>query len=726
MPVITTTDLQNAKTDANDLGSLVNGFTTVSTRTGGNKQSYSELMGLVTHGTISTYDPTETITTINQWRSYTNTSVSPNVTTVYRPIPSALPIAPTSPLSTAPDTNKWVVAAGDKFGDKKTYVVESYAELRALPSASIPDGAIIIINADGIGGMGTIKTNVASPNPISDNGGTLIVFTDDSNRYFQRLGHGIDPANVRWFGATGLGSGYDDTTACQNAINYADSFNISLVLFPQGVYDVTGLTFPDDINPIGSDSAFGLTFNFTSTNRWGSVIQNTTTSSPTLRWTKSAGHSHTIPAHLKITGNSLQTSVVKFDYGVFNNSGMQNCGVYSFESGTAGPGATYCIEFANGGFDFFMSHCYTGKGATANFKVGGDSMTLHLTSHSCDVAGDCLVETDFACDINMQNCYFENTNSAFNLVNHNGTLTSRRPSLNIFGIRNTTVPFNSIWNNVNTASEFVVPQIECTGWKGQYPTYIFQDSAGTNDTNYPGIRSGWSFYTGAGKTNFMDKKGTVPGNQSSINVGGSNALYNTFTINSFNIPVVIEEIQGGTEGRIITIVEIGGPGGSGSASFATTPNAISVSSLTRSGSTATATTAAAHYYVTGDTITIAGANETDYNGSFTITVTGTTTFTYTVPNSPASPATGTITSVHTNANIVGNDSLPIYGGLRSAYVFQYVSGKWEYLTNNDIKGHSGKRLSAYATDAAAGAAGLVSGQLYYYNDGSRYIICRKI
>jgi hypothetical protein len=41
---------------------------------------------------------------------------------------------------------------------------------------------------------------------------------------------------------------------------------------------------------------------------------------------------------------------------------------------------------------------------------------------------------------------------------------------------------------------------------------------------------------------------------------------------------------------------------------------------------------------------ISGATQADYNGDFAITVTGSNTFTYQVANSPASPATGTITS----------------------------------------------------------------------------------
>lgn len=71
---------------------------------------------------------------------------------------------------------------------------------------------------------------------------------------------------------------------------------------------------------------------------------------------------------------------------------------------------------------------------------------------------------------------------------------------------------------------------------------------------------------------------------------------------------------------------------------------ISVSSITRSSTTATVTTAVSHGLATGQKATIAGATQTDYNGSYIITVTGATTFTYTVANSPATPATGTITS----------------------------------------------------------------------------------
>ena len=73
-------------------------------------------------------------------------------------------------------------------------------------------------------------------------------------------------------------------------------------------------------------------------------------------------------------------------------------------------------------------------------------------------------------------------------------------------------------------------------------------------------------------------------------------------------------------------------------------SAQAVTSITRSGVTATVTTTGSHGYSTGDIAIIAGANETDYNIEAEITVTGATTFTYIVAGSPATPATGTITS----------------------------------------------------------------------------------
>jgi hypothetical protein len=73
----------------------------------------------------------------------------------------------------------------------------------------------------------------------------------------------------------------------------------------------------------------------------------------------------------------------------------------------------------------------------------------------------------------------------------------------------------------------------------------------------------------------------------------------------------------------------------------------SVTSITRSGSTATVTHTA-HGYSTGMGVVIDGAAETEYNTSgsspTTITVIGPDTYTYTVSGTPATPATGTITS----------------------------------------------------------------------------------
>lgn len=89
-----------------------------------------------------------------------------------------------------------------------------------------------------------------------------------------------------------------------------------------------------------------------------------------------------------------------------------------------------------------------------------------------------------------------------------------------------------------------------------------------------------------------------------------------------------------------------------------------VTSITRSGATATAT-AAAHGYATGQFVNIQGAAQTEYNGKFTITVVDANTFTYPVTGTPATPATGTITSNRV-LNLAQNDNHTVNPSLLAA------------------------------------------------------------
>jgi hypothetical protein len=65
--------------------------------------------------------------------------------------------------------------------------------------------------------------------------------------------------------------------------------------------------------------------------------------------------------------------------------------------------------------------------------------------------------------------------------------------------------------------------------------------------------------------------------------------------------------------------------------------------ITRSSNTATAN-CTGHGFRTGMRLNVSGADQADYNGNFYVTVTDANNFTYTVANSPATPATGTITA----------------------------------------------------------------------------------
>lgn len=85
------------------------------------------------------------------------------------------------------------------------------------------------------------------------------------------------------------------------------------------------------------------------------------------------------------------------------------------------------------------------------------------------------------------------------------------------------------------------------------------------------------------------------------------------------------------------------------------PYQESVTSINRSGSTATVAHTG-HGMATGDFAYIAGADQTEYNGAFEITVTGVDAYTYTVPGTPTTPATGTITSTGGYFNTLTNAS----------------------------------------------------------------------
>lgn len=77
-------------------------------------------------------------------------------------------------------------------------------------------------------------------------------------------------------------------------------------------------------------------------------------------------------------------------------------------------------------------------------------------------------------------------------------------------------------------------------------------------------------------------------------------------------------------------------------------NSGSVTSITRSGTTATATRTT-HGFLLDDVILNAGANETEYNGLFRVTAVTTNTYTFEVTGTPATPATGTLTSKKASA-----------------------------------------------------------------------------
>ena len=104
--------------------------------------------------------------------------------------------------------------------------------------------------------------------------------------------------------------------------------------------------------------------------------------------------------------------------------------------------------------------------------------------------------------------------------------------------------------------------------------------------------------------------------------------------------------------------------------------------ITRSGSTATAT-CTGHGLLTNDYAVIKGANQFEYNGVFQVTVTDANTFTFTVSGTPATPATGTITT--TGAPLYGTtDSNGLISASRSFTTSQPITGKVRKATTGTL------------------------------------------
>lgn len=178
-------------------------------------------------------------------------------------------------------------------------------------------------------------------------------------------------------------------------------------------------------------------------------------------------------------------------------------------------------------------------------------------------------------------------------------------------------------------------------------------------------------------------------------VGGTAPSYRTdgatvtIVVNPVTTLVTVKDINSGSNiqsARVLVLAASGGP----------MPFQKSTT-ITRSGSTATAS-CTAHGLVTNDYVVISGANQQEYNGVFQVTVTNDDTFTYTVSGTPASPATGTITST----------GAPLYG---TTDANGQVSSSRSFASNQPITGRVRKSTTGtlYKTGVLSGTISNTAG-----------------
>lgn len=109
MTIPTVQEVEDFKVDLDDAAAIVNGSTTVTTRTGGDKESLDQLLSKIVVGDVTVYSAAATYTLISDWVEESGV--------VYRPLPSELPIGPETF-----DGNKWSVVQGYANSSSETFV----------------------------------------------------------------------------------------------------------------------------------------------------------------------------------------------------------------------------------------------------------------------------------------------------------------------------------------------------------------------------------------------------------------------------------------------------------------------------------------------------------------------------------------------------------------------------------------------------------------------------
>jgi len=138
----------------------------------------------------------------------------------------------------------------------KITLVADYTAFRALNSSLQKAGDVVKVTNDGIGGDFIIKKTT-----VTDNGGTLIVFTDDSGKHGERLDATKEYYNLTWFG-----SGTADDYAIIVAADLAAGLDGGKsVYFPETTLNVFILQNPLFIKPTTSWFSKGT----------GSTLKNT-------------------------------------------------------------------------------------------------------------------------------------------------------------------------------------------------------------------------------------------------------------------------------------------------------------------------------------------------------------------------------------------------------------------------------------------------------------------
>jgi|GEM_PF-5888654 len=311
---------------------------------------------------------------------------------------------------------------------------EDYDEIRGLKSSIFMEGEVLTVTNDGIGGDFNFRSGT-----VTDNGGTLIVFTDDGNRYVERV-HG-QWKSLLWYGFSEGNTAAENATIVTNTMrNFGiDRGYFTIPKLTTGIYPID-LFNPNNNDIAGEDITLSFSYNAGKTVTMGQIT-DCNVSGVTFDSTESDLENQRCQVkESEIKGckfTNWLNPTNSNSWGVYIDDGSRvrliNCG---FQNNTQSD-----IAIVDNGKNVYIENCYAINDATdplhVNLEPNTSSENNVAEIHLCDLGKLYLLENGSGNTSNksvlVSNCQIDElTYDGARAIFQNCQITDFRNETNIY------------------------------------------------------------------------------------------------------------------------------------------------------------------------------------------------------------------------------------------------------------------------------------------------------